>query len=76
MKVISGVEGVGNSTNIKFNNLMCVCVCVCVCVCTYVRDGTIQGTGVSMHHAKSITIPRYITTLEHLPKCNDIISQV
>ena len=29
------------------------------------RDGTIQGTGVSMHHAKSITIPRYITTLEH-----------
>ena len=29
-----------------------------------------------MHHAKSITIPRYIITLEHLPKCNDIISQV
>ena len=26
-----------------------------------VRDGTIQDTGVSMHHAKSITISRYIT---------------
>ena len=29
------------------------------------RDGTIQGTGVSMHHAKGITIPQYITTIEH-----------
>ena len=29
------------------------------------RDGMIQGTGVSMHHAKGITIPQYITTLEH-----------
>jgi len=24
------------------------------------RDGTIQGTGVLMHHAKSITIAQYI----------------
>lgn len=29
------------------------------------RDGTIQGSEVSMHHSKNITIPRYITTLEH-----------
>ena len=51
---------------------LCVCVCVCVCMhmcmCTHlccvcvcgmvvIRDGTIQGTGVSMHHAKSIIIP-------------------
>ena len=25
------------------------------------RDGTIQDTKVSMHHAKTITIPQYIT---------------
>ena len=30
-----------------------------------IRDGTLQGTGVLMHHAKSITIPRYIITHEH-----------
>ena len=27
----------------------------------YIRDGTIQGTGVSMHYPKSISIPQYIT---------------
>ena len=36
---------------------MYVCVCVRVCVCV-VRDGTIQGTKVSI---KTLTISRYIT---------------
>ena len=40
------------------------------------RYGTIKGTGVSMHYAKSIMILQYIITVEHLPKSNDIKSQV
>ena len=41
------------------------------CICKYINarinaeksfiDGTIQGTRVSMHHVKSIIIPRYVT---------------
>ena len=31
------------------------------CTIPIIRDGMIQGTGVSMHHAKNIMTPQYIT---------------
>ena len=31
--------------------------------CILGRDGMMQGTGVLVHHATCITIPRYITVL-------------
>ena len=48
------------NTIVETNYMICLMASLIIATEHSSRDGMIQGTGVSMHDAKRITIPRYI----------------